>query len=796
MKKKYIPIYSLVILITIVASFFYFMMPQYYDEKEAALSEFSTQRALATVKKMSSKPHFVGSKNHEKVAQYLEISLRKLGLKTTIQQGYTMTETGTLVQSKNIIARIKGTDNTKALLLLSHYDSAPNSYSKGASDDASGVATILESVRAFLHNKTPHNNDVIILFTDAEELGLNGAALFVTQHQWAKEVGLVLNLEARGSSGPSYMLMETNQGNAKMVDAFSNGNVEYPVSNSLMYSIYKLLPNDTDLTILKEKGEIQGFNFAFIDNHFNYHSIQDNYYNLDKNSLAHQGTYLFSLLNYFSNSDLSSLNSKDDKVYFNIPFGFVSYPFGWILPLFLIAFSLFILFTFIGLGKRTLHMEEIIKGFIPLFSSLLITGLVSYIGWKLILNFYPNYQDILQGFTYNGHSYIYAFVSLSLAICFLFYQNRGKRKPEMSQTVSSLFLWLLINIGIILKLPGAAFLIIPVLSSTLMLGFFVVTQKSNWLINHFLAIPTLVLIVPFIFMLPVGLGLKILFGSSLLTVLAFSLLLPVFGSFPNKGLWAGGLLIISIAFFAMAHIDSGYSKSKPKPNSLVYILNSDTNQAYWTTYDVNLDEWTKPYLRENPKAATSLNHNKIYSKYDSEFTLMAKAPIAKIAKPTVEFLRDTIKGNQHLFHIKINPNRTVNRYDIFNNNGSKINNLKANGVRVISYKSNILKNPKEKIITYFVVDNTPLDLEFSINKKYQLDVDLLESSIDLVTNPLLKIKKRKEWMIPTPFVLNDAIIIKRNIKPTSLMNVKTKKITSELSTQKENAKLTLDTAQK
>jgi hypothetical protein len=44
-----------------------------------------------------------------------------------------------------------------------------------------------------------------------EELGLNGAALFVTQHQWAKEMGLVLNFEARGSSGPSYMLMETNK---------------------------------------------------------------------------------------------------------------------------------------------------------------------------------------------------------------------------------------------------------------------------------------------------------------------------------------------------------------------------------------------------------------------------------------------------------------------------------------------------------------------------------------------------------------------------------------------------------
>jgi Zn-dependent M28 family amino/carboxypeptidase len=175
-----------------------------------------------------------------------------------------MTEKGTLVKSKNIIAKIKGTSNTKALLLLSHYDSAPHSSSLGASDDASGVATILESVRAYLYNKTQHKNDIIILFSDAEELGLNGASLFVTQHQWAKKVGLALNFEARGSSGPSYMLMETNQGNAKMVDAFSSGNVQYPVSNSLMYSIYKMLPNDTDLTVFREQGQIQGFNFAFI----------------------------------------------------------------------------------------------------------------------------------------------------------------------------------------------------------------------------------------------------------------------------------------------------------------------------------------------------------------------------------------------------------------------------------------------------------------------------------------------------------------------------------------------------
>jgi len=100
---------------------YYLMMPQNYDTTEAPLSEFSTKRALAIVKEMAAKPHYVGSQNHEVVANYLVKELHNLGLETSLQEGFTMTEKGTLVQSKNILARIKGSANTKALLLLSHY---------------------------------------------------------------------------------------------------------------------------------------------------------------------------------------------------------------------------------------------------------------------------------------------------------------------------------------------------------------------------------------------------------------------------------------------------------------------------------------------------------------------------------------------------------------------------------------------------------------------------------------------------------------------------------------------------
>ncbi len=767
MRKNYTSLNTMLVLLALLFGIFYVMMPQHYDTTEAPLSEFSTKRALTIVKEISAKPHFVGSQNHQVVADYLVKELKGLGLETSIQEGFTMTEKGTLVNAKNILARIKGSANTKALLLLSHYDSAPHSFSFGASDDASGVATILESVRAFLHSKTKHKNDIIILFSDAEELGLNGAALFVTQHHWAKDIGLALNLEARGSSGPSYMLMETTQGNAKMVDAFADGKVKYPVSNSLMYSIYKMLPNDTDLTVFRENGKIQGFNFAFIDSHFNYHTMQDTYNHLDPNTMAHQGTYLFPLLKHFSNTDLTNLNSTEEKVYFSMPFFFLKYPFSWILPMLSIAFALVFAFSFIGLGKQLLRMDEIIRGFVPLLGSLFVSGVVTYVFWKLLLGFYPQYNDILQGFTYNGHNYIYGFVSLTMAICFLFYQKESKRNSEMSQMIAPLIVWLLINIGIFIKLQGAGFLIIPVLSSTLMLVYYVFTQKSNRLLNIVLALPTLVIIAPFIQMFPIGLGLKILFGSSILTVLVFTLLLPIFGSFTQKRLWASVFFLVAIGFFVKAHQSSGYVYGKAKPNSLVYLFNGDTNKAYWATYDTNLDEWTKGYLGEHPKDGKPLNTNKLYSKYGSEFTFMAEAPLKKIAKPTIEFVRDSTVGNQRYLKIVITPNRNVNRYDIFANEKLTITNLKANGVKAIDLKSNIISQKSEKLLSYYVIDNIPLSLEFTIPSNQKLDMNLVESSFDLMTNPMFRMVKRRNWMIPTPFVLTDAVVIKENMIASS-----------------------------
>jgi hypothetical protein len=766
MKKSYSSLLSILFILGILGFVFATMMPQGTTDDEVPLSEFSTKRALEQVKNISQKPHFVGSENHDVVAHYLVKELQNLGLETSVKEDFAFSDWGTLTKCKNILARIKGSNSDKALLLLSHYDSAPHSSSQGASDAGSGVATILESVRVFVYNKTVHKNDIIILFSDAEELGLNGAALFVTAHKWAKEVGLVLNFEARGSSGPSYMLMETNTGNAGLVKEFATANPKFPVSNSLMYSIYKMLPNDTDLTVFRKNGNIQGYNFAFIDGHYNYHTAQDDINHLDKNTLAHQGEYLMPLLHYFSNANLNSTQSPEDDVYFTIPYSFISYPFSWVLPMVIIAFVLLLFLIFIGMGKRIFSFPEIIKGFIPFLGSLLVSGLITFLGWKLLLIVYPQYNDLLNGFTYNGHDYIAAFTLLSLAICFAFYQRFSAKKVTMNHFIAPLFIWILINGLISILLKGAGFLIIPAFVGLLMLASFVLTQKSKWILNLVLSIPTLLIIAPFIQMFPIGLGLKVLFGSAILTVFTFGLLLPVFGSFVRKGMASAILLVLAIGFLAKAHYLSGYELGKAKSNSLAYILDADNNKATWATYDTNLDEWTKTYLGENPKKAAALNSLSLPSKYNSGYTFMADAPIKELAKPKVEFLKDRIVGANRYLKIRITPNRKVNRYDVFADEDLVIHNFKANGLSLLGQKGSKYERKGKKLLSYYVVDKLPLEIEFSIPASSVLDLDLMESSFDLLNNPLISITKRANWMMPTPFVLNDAVIIKEKIKPS------------------------------
>lgn len=771
MKTKYTTIVSFLILVFVVYYAFTSLLPNKISDNQTPKDQFSTDRALHYLSKMTVKPHYVGTKEHQNVKEYLKTELKKLGLEVFEQDQLGVNKKWrAATQVQNIYAKIKGSDtNAKALLILSHYDSQPHS-SFGASDDGSGVVTILENVRAFLASNPHPKNDIIILFTDAEELGLLGADAFVNKNDWVKNVGLALNFEARGSGGPSYMLLETNNGNRNLIKAFNKAKTNFPAANSLMYSIYKMLPNDTDLTVFREDGDINGFNFAFIDDHFDYHTAQDTYDRLDRNTLEQQGDYLFNLLHYFSNTNLDNLNSNQDNVYFNYPkMGLINYPFSWNVPLFILALILFFVITYFGVQQHKLTTKAMFAGFVPFLTSLILSVLVATFGWKLLLLIYPQYNDILQGFTYNGHLYIFAFAMLTLAISLFIYKRYLKLHTAENLLVAPLFVWGILNFFFLLKLQGAGFFIFPIYLGLLVLAILLFTnykKSTKLMLTTLILVPVLIVFSPMVKMFPVGLGLKMLGISAFFIVFIFGLFTPIFTFYRNTKKWAFLFLSLSVFAFISASFKSDYSKDRKQPVSLVYLMDIDNHKAYFASYDNRVTSFNKPYLTDKPSKGSFLKISPA-SKYKTNFKLYKETDFVALPNPLIDVEKDTIIGANRKIKIKITPQRKANRLELIAQNNIDFKDFKVQG-EIISHKRNRGFNTKKAktILTYYITKpNEFLEIEFSIPKDETPLIDLYESSYDLFTNPLLNVKNnRDETMMPTPFVINDATIVKENLK--------------------------------
>ncbi|MCH4822653.1 M28 family peptidase [Gramella lutea] len=751
---------------------FNFDQPEFSPDKDKSSTEFSTSRAFEHVKAIAQEPHYVGSLAHSKVRNYIVDKLQEMDLEVQTQEGYALNKNGVLVNPQNILARIEGSGNGQALVLMTHYDSAMHS-SFGASDAGSGVATILEGIRTFLEKESEIKNDIILLFTDAEELGLNGAELFVKDHPWAQDVKLALNFEARGSGGNPFMLLETNGKNAKLIEAFGEAGVKYPVSNSLAYSIYKMLPNDTDLTVLREQADVNGYNFAFIDDHFDYHTANDLPENLDMETLAHQGSYLMPLLNYFSNEDISDLSSDRDLIYFNLPFGeFVKYPFAWISPMLILAIIIFIVLIIYGLKKKTLDVTTIFKGFIPMVLSMVISGLLAWAFWKFCIFIYPEYSEMEHGFTYNGYWYITISIFLALSVCFMTYHLLRRSLRTASVFVAPLVLWLFICGLLSVYLKGASYFIIPVYFGLLQLFVMVRQEKPNRILMVLLSCPAIFILLPFIWSLPVALGLKMLFVTAILTSLLFFLFLPLFGYFRRLKSFAVICFLTFNVLIFVAHYYSDFSPERPKPNSLVYLQDLDRQTSSWFSYDRMPDEWTSEYFGEEPEISshTELNFS---SKYGSGFTFSAEAPEIEIPEPAV-IIQKTGKDSLNFenYSLKIAPKRKINKMELFELKDVDFKNFRVNGLEAdeIYLGENAFhmfkRRWKERLLTYYASNQDTLRIEFSIEKGDKPEFVLYESSYDLIGHDELNVKERPEGMIPRPFVLNDATILKKTIRIT------------------------------
>jgi Zn-dependent M28 family amino/carboxypeptidase len=239
--------------------------------------------------------------------------LRALGLEPQLQDATGVgTRYAVAGKVQNILARMPGkTPGGQAVVLMSHYDGVPGGPAAG--DDGAGTAAVLETLRA-LKAGQPLVHDVIALITDGEEAGLLGAAAFVREHPWAKDVGVTLNFEARGTTGRSYMF-ETGRGNLDVARMLRTaGDVS---ATSLSVTVYRTLPNDTDLSEMAVLGK-PALNFAFADGVERYHTAHDDVDTLNLGSLQHHGSQMLTLASKFADGPLPP-PVTGDSVIFELP---------------------------------------------------------------------------------------------------------------------------------------------------------------------------------------------------------------------------------------------------------------------------------------------------------------------------------------------------------------------------------------------------------------------------------------------------------------------------------------------
>lgn len=488
-------------LLSVFIGLWQFKTPEIIPEN-AAKDQFSAERAVELLDEIAVKPRPIGSPEHDRIRDYLLSALTDLGVSPKIQiVEDNLTVRGVPYEGKveNIVARISGEDSSGAIMITSHYDSEVNS--PGAADAGSGVVAILETVRAL--TESPHlKNDLIILISDGEEIGLLGAQAFVQEHPWAKDVDIVLNFEARGSGGPS-VLFETNDENERLVAEFAKAATN-PITHSFIYDLYRTMPNDTDLSIYKSFG-MYGLNFGFFVGLFGYHTPEDTVENLNKGSLQHHGDNMLDLVHHFGNMDL--IAQKDGKsLYFNV-LGkkVVTYSEKYVIPIMILAFILFVVTFLFGYTHKRITIVGAGIGFL-LF--LLIIVLAFFAGESILacISIITNADKwTISAYPTISNPVFIAIILIVFSLMVAIYYLVLKRINATDLTIGGFFGWFILVFVSSMFFKGSSYVFVwPFIIGVISLNFYLYLKEEFGIKGKLLAlgmiIPPLILTVPIIYL--------------------------------------------------------------------------------------------------------------------------------------------------------------------------------------------------------------------------------------------------------------------------------------------------------
>jgi hypothetical protein len=478
------------------------------DPASAPSVHFSSARAMSHVQMLAQAPRVVGSPGMKRTADYLVETLRSYGLDPEIQE--TASENGPL---RNVVARVKGRDPSRALLILTH----PDSVSTGAGDNASGVGVLLEVARA-LQADTQPENDVILLFDDGEEKGYWGGYAFAKSHPWMGNVQLVMGLDT-AAWGP-VVLLQTTPVNAAILCYYASS-VPNPTAFGFFASADWYLSHDTsEIQPFYEQG-IPGLAMEDPTAFSGKHSANDTMEHIQPGSLQQMGEQTLALARSFG-SVYPAQTSAGDLSFFTLwQIGVIHYPASWN-------------FFFVGLAAAGLALQISLKtkrkavtrrplalaaAFILL--AVLLAGLAGLLGHVIFKTLLPNPNpDIGSYLTPASLPFFLMELGALILVYLTFRAKLSKAWDPAAVSIGGLLVWLVFAAILLAILPVGSYIItIPFLIAVLVRFL----PERWWLTKLLPAAVATVLIIPNIVLAYLGTGMQTLILVNILVILVVEL---------------------------------------------------------------------------------------------------------------------------------------------------------------------------------------------------------------------------------------------------------------------------------
>ncbi len=719
----------------------------YQHRPTAALGEdapeqaFSAARAMRHVRAIATRPHPAGSDANRAVRDYIVAELKALGCAPQVQRQAVHFAPGRASTVENVLARVPGTASTGAIVLAGHYDSV--AFGPGAADDTSAVAVLLETLRA-VSAAPPLKNDLIFLFTDGEEsrkhggVGCRGAYAFVNHHPWAKDTALVLNFDASGTSGPSYMY-ETGPKHGWLIAQLAAADCA-PVSNSWMYDFYSRMPLDSDFTRFRQRG-IPGLNFAFIDGVRRYHTALDTPDNLNPVSVQHHGACALGLARHFGAMTLGELDGPD-LVYFNtVGYRLAWYPRAWVWPLNALALLLLAGALAFGLWRGALAWPRIVHGAVGLLAWVILGAIAAAVILLAGFRFYWIY--VLD----NSASLAGGGLLLGGA-GYLYWLRRADRDTTGASTFAgALLLWAAACIGVSLVFPGASYLFVwPLLLGTA--GLFALCAQKGEEPHPAAAAVLLITAAPALLLLTGTLygfytGLRVFLLPLLIPAAMMILALAA----PHLHFALGRLkrpLVPALAVPGLCLVALGlawfeFSPERPKLNCVTYALDTDSGAAYWLSSDRRPDAWTAQFFAQETRAPIA----EFVPEAGEKAYLKAPAPALDLPAPEIDVLDDHVEAGRRRVTLRVRSPRQAPVLALYAEDGTTVHGGAVEGQKLLP-----VEGPWSLVYSIFPKEGITLELETDAGKPVTMRV--VDKDYGLPTGPGIDFTPRPEWMICMP----------------------------------------------